>query len=152
MDELNRELQSVYASKSWCITLSLRKTMFAAKWALSLSRHAVRWALLLPKSMAKPLVVWIMRETLANHRLKVRALGVLARHPNLKQHLRLFVMRTGLMADLSIASTARAASKVPMSPIANVNRPADAPVDEGDLHVSLVRAMQAWPLGVRKNG
>jgi len=98
-DELDRELQSVYASKSWRITWPLRKTMQAFKWVLLLSMRAVRWALRLIRPMAKPLVLWGMRKTITNPRLKSCASVVLANHPELKQHLRQFAVRAGLLSD-----------------------------------------------------
>src|SRR6266545_1788243 len=98
-DAANRELQSVYASKSWRITWPLRKTMQAFKWVLLLSMRAVRWALRLIRPMAKPLVLWGMRKTITNPRLKSCASVVLANHPELKQHLRQFAVRAGLLSD-----------------------------------------------------
>lgn len=98
-DGLNRELQNIYASKVWRITWPLRKTMLAAKWSLALPSRAVRWALRQPKGLAKPLVVWSMRKTLANPELKARAQNVLIKHPKIKQHLRLLAVRSGLIAN-----------------------------------------------------
>lgn len=179
-DQLNRELQGVYASKSWRITWPLRQAMLAAKWVVALPKRAGRWTLRLPKRMAKPLVVWVMSRTLANPRVKAHALGVLAKHPQLKQHLRQFAMRSGLMAGDRMTSTTNHPSEtgsapqntvahftvnvmspvtqssptslIPPSPITNVNMTTIAPADEGSLHASLVRAMQAWPLGRRIDG
>lgn len=103
-DQLNRELQGVYASKSWRITWPLRQAMLAAKWMVALPKRAVRWMLRLPKRMAKPLVVWAMRQTLANSGLKARALSVLTKRPQLKQRLREFAERSGLIAGWGTAS------------------------------------------------
>ena len=167
---------AILSTKSWRITWPLRKAMPAAKWVVALPARALRWALRLPKRIAKPMMVWAMRQTLANPGLKSRALNVLNKHPILKQHLRQFAIRSGwsiastarptstvplsritninipASGEVDIASTASTISTVPLSPITNVNIPASAPVDEGYLHASLVRATQAWPLGVRKNG
>lgn len=179
-DQFNRELQGVYASKSWRITAPLRKTMLTAKRALALPTRTVRWALRLPKRMAKPLVVWVMRQTLANSGLKARALSVLTKRPQLKQHLRQFAMRSGLMAGdrmtsptnhpsetgsgpqntvahftvnvMSPVTQSSPTTSVPLSPITNANMTAMAPADENSLYASLVRAMQAWPLGRRIDG
>jgi FkbM family methyltransferase len=103
-DGLNRELQCVYVSKSWKITAPLRKTMLAAKWVSALPARTARWSLRLPKRVTKPLLVWIMRKTITNPRLKVRAMGVLAKHPQLRQHLRQFAIRSGLAAGWGVAS------------------------------------------------
>ena len=100
-DQLNRELQSVYASKSWRMTWPLRKTMQVIKWVLALPMGTVQWTLHLPKRVAKPLVVWAMRKTLSNPRLKSCALNMLGKHPQLKLHLRQFAIRSGLLTGWS---------------------------------------------------
>jgi len=50
----------------------------------------------LPKRIAKPLIVWVMRKALANPSLKTQALNILAKHPQLKQRLREVAMQSGL--------------------------------------------------------
>jgi hypothetical protein len=100
-DQLSRELQGVYASKSWRITWPLRKTMQVIKWVLALPMGTVQWTLHLPKRVAKPLVVWAMRKTLSNPRLKSCALNMLGKHPQLKLHLRQFAIRSGLLTGWS---------------------------------------------------
>lgn len=102
-DGLSRELQSVYASKSWRITLPLRKNMMVVKWALALLARSLRGVLRLPKRMVKPLVVRAMRKTFANPGLKARALSVLAKCPQLKLHLRLLALRAGLILDSPVS-------------------------------------------------
>ncbi len=54
-------------------------------------------------TIAKPLVAWAMRRTLARPRLKAYVAGALANHPGLKQRLRRFALRSGLIRheDLS---------------------------------------------------
>jgi O-antigen chain-terminating methyltransferase len=103
-DALNKELHAVYASKSWRITWPLRKSMQAARWGLALSTGTVRGAVCLSKHIAKPLVVWVMGKALSNPRLKSRALVVLAKYPQLKQSLRQFAIRSGLVCDWSMAT------------------------------------------------
>jgi len=100
-DQLSRELQGVYASKSWRITWPLRKTMQVIKWVLALPMGTVQWTLHLPKRVAKPLVVWAMRKTLSNPRLKSCALNMLGKHPQLKLHLRQVAIRSGLLTGWS---------------------------------------------------
>lgn len=109
-DGFNRELQSVYASKSWQITLPLRKTVLATKWVLALPSRTVRWLLGLPKRIAKTIVLWAVRQTLANQGLKTRALNVLNKHPKLKHHIRLLAMRAGLIANWGTALPASQAA------------------------------------------
>lgn len=103
-DGLKRELQSVYASKSWRITTPLRKIMLASNYLLALPPRQMRWALRLARRITKPLAAWAIRRTIATPTLKAHALNVLARHPRLLQQLRQFAMRSGLMAGSSKAS------------------------------------------------
>ena len=51
-----------------------------------------------------------MRKTLNNPRRKNRALNMLAKYPQFKQHLRLFAIRSGLIADRNMSSTTDHAS------------------------------------------
>ena len=44
-DQLNKEQQSIYASKFWRITWPLRKIMQTAKWSLALPARTMRWAI-----------------------------------------------------------------------------------------------------------
>jgi hypothetical protein len=103
-DHLNRELQAVYASKAWRITWPLRKTMQAVRWILKVSTRTGRGAVCVPKRIAKPLVVSAMRKTLSNPRLKSRASHVFTKYPWLKQQLRQFATRSGLMTSWGMAS------------------------------------------------
>jgi hypothetical protein len=83
------------------MTWPLRKTMQVIKWVLALPMGTVQWTLHLPKRVAKPLVVWAMRKTLSNPRLKSCALNMLGKHPQLKLHLRQFAIRSGLLTGWS---------------------------------------------------
>lgn len=103
-DGLNRELQSVYACKSWRITAPLRKIMLASNRMLAIPPRQMRWLLRFTKRMIKPLVVWAMRQIIATPTLKAHALSVLVKHPHLMQHLRQFAMRSSLIAGSSMPS------------------------------------------------
>lgn len=104
-DRLNQEQQSIYASKFWRITWPLRKIIQIARRSLAL-HNAMSWAVRLPKLIAKPLILWPMRKILNNPGIRSHALSTLAKYPRLKQHLRLFAMRSGLIAGGGMASTA----------------------------------------------
>jgi hypothetical protein len=58
----------------------------------------------MPKRMIKLLMVWGMRKILNNQGMKSHALSTLAKYPRLKQHLRLFAIRSGLIVG-NVAST-----------------------------------------------
>jgi SAM-dependent methyltransferase len=104
-DQFNKELQGVHASTSWRITWPLRQAMRTAKWSLALSNRAARSVRRVPKRIAKPLVVWAMRQAIANPTLKARALSVLAKHPQLKQRLRELAERSALLRDSGTVSS-----------------------------------------------
>jgi len=103
-DGLNRELQSVYASKSWRITAPLRKIMLASNHLLALPPRLMRWAHQLARRITKSLAVWAIRRSIATPTLKAHALNVLAKHPHLMQQLRQFAMRSGLVTGSSMTS------------------------------------------------
>jgi hypothetical protein len=105
-DRLNRELQSVYASKSWRITWPLRKAMQTIKWVGTSPVVAAQWAFRLPRRIVKATVIRSMRKALASPSLKSHALNVLANYPGLKQYLRKLAMRSGLMNGCEVESPA----------------------------------------------
>jgi O-antigen chain-terminating methyltransferase len=98
-DRLSQEQKSIYASKFWRITWPLRKIMQIAKWSMTLPVRTMKWFIRLPKHLGKPLIVWAMRRILNNSDMKNHALDTLARYPLIKQHLRLFAIRVGLIND-----------------------------------------------------
>ncbi|WAK02054.1 FkbM family methyltransferase [Methylobacter sp. YRD-M1] len=98
-DRLSQEQKSIYASKFWRITWPLRKIMQIAKWSLTLPVRMMKWFTRFPKRLGKPLMVWVMRKILNNSDMKNHALDTLAKYPLIKQHLRLFAIRAGLIND-----------------------------------------------------
>ena len=104
-DRLNQEQQRIYASTFWRITWPLRKIMQITKWSLALPARTMKWGIRLPKRMIKSLMVSVMRKILNNPSIRNHALNTLAKYPLLKQHLRLFAMRSGLIADSMTSMT-----------------------------------------------
>jgi FkbM family methyltransferase len=98
-DRLSQEQKSIYASTFWRITWPLRKIMQIAKWSLTLPVRTMKWFIRLPKRLGKPLMVWAMRRILNNSDMKNHVLDTLAKYPLIKQHLRLFAIRAGLIND-----------------------------------------------------
>jgi O-antigen chain-terminating methyltransferase len=96
-DALNKQLQVVYSSKSWRITWPLRQAMRAGKWVVMLHERTFRWVLRLPTKLAEPLMVWAVGKIITNPELKAGALRKLAKYPKLKQSLRNFAVRSGLL-------------------------------------------------------
>ncbi|MGZ8152718.1 MAG: FkbM family methyltransferase [Methylovulum sp.] len=96
-DEVNklvREQQLIYSSKSWLITLPLRK-----------GRQIAGLLLGPAKKIVKSMLVRTMRYVLVNRQLTATALSLLGKFPELKQRLRLLAMRSGLLANRSVQYT-----------------------------------------------
>lgn len=93
-DGLHRELQVIYNSKSWRITWPLRKLMQFTRWILSL---LTRWFFLLPKKAARYLLSELIHFTIKRPSIRLRATHWLNNHSHLKDHLRLFAQRRGLL-------------------------------------------------------
>jgi len=60
-DQFNRELQSVYASKSWPITWPLRKLMQFFRWLFALPIRITLWLVRLPKRSVR----WLLLKAMA---------------------------------------------------------------------------------------
>lgn len=89
IDDLNRELQVVYRSKSWRITWPFRRAL-----------QLFRWLISLPKRITKKLVLIAMRFVLAKPDMKFRFLSILKKHPRIKGRLQLLAFHHGLIAHL----------------------------------------------------
>jgi FkbM family methyltransferase len=99
-DQLNRELQSFYASKSWRITAPLRQGMRVTREMMRLPTAILRSVLQLTKRVGKSVVSWSGRQVMARPELKMKALVLLARHPRLKERLRPLAARAGVVPSL----------------------------------------------------
>jgi len=98
-DGLNRELQSVYRSKSWRITWPLRKLMQLLRWLFRASVRLVTGLIRLPKKAARYLLTKSIVFVLRSEKLKHRAKRWLNRYPRLKAYLRAFVRARGLVDE-----------------------------------------------------
>jgi len=87
-ERITKELQNVYASKSWCFTWPLRKLMQLACWLLGLPGILLFWSVSLPKRLARWLLVPFMDYALKHPRLRTGAMVWLSNHPNLQVRLR----------------------------------------------------------------
>ncbi|GFN45648.1 class I SAM-dependent methyltransferase [Candidatus Regiella insecticola] len=104
-DGLNRELQSVYASKSWKITRPLRQAKLVSLWVTSLPRRGAHWSIRRIKGLAKPMVIWAIKQALANAVLKRHILIVLTKHPQIKHRLHQFALRSSLLINREVTSS-----------------------------------------------
>lgn len=178
--QLEQELQRAYASRSWRITRPLRRAKQATKTVASRCRLAALWAGGIIKQTAKPVVRWVMGLTLAHPHLKTVALSALSKRPRLKQQLREFAVRSGLIAGAGMAlasgrlpSAALRAQKLPApstvsdlsspphaavntserpSQLNDVNAVAAEPAETETMHAALVSCIRLWPLGRRVDG
>jgi len=96
-DELERELQSIYASNHLAAPKACRPSSGYSRWRHTQWRHFG-----CPSGIANPLVVWTMRETLSNPCGQSRVLYVLGRYFQLKQQLHQFAVRFSWAVSLAI--------------------------------------------------
>jgi len=98
-DGFNRELQSVYRSKSWRITWPLRKLMQVLKWLSWLPVRLLTGLFRSPKGAAQWVLARIIGFVLRRERLRRRARRWLNCHPTLKARVRAFARAHGLIYD-----------------------------------------------------
>ncbi len=87
-DDLSRELQGVYKSKSWRITCPLRMIMKFIRRLLSFLMRVIHRLFFLPKLIVKRILRNAISYVLARPRLKAKGLVFLASRPKLKARLR----------------------------------------------------------------
>jgi len=96
-DQFNRELQSVYASKSWRITWPLRKLMQFFRRLCALPIRITLWLVRLPKRSVRWLLLKAMAYALKHPGLKMRIMARLRKYPNLEAKLRRLAQARGLI-------------------------------------------------------
>jgi FkbM family methyltransferase len=106
-DSLNKELKAVHASTSWRITAPVRHAGTFMRRLPKLPSRGAIWFARRTRQAARPLLVWSIRTVLANSGLRERALKIMRRHPRLKQYLRGFAGRSGLM-EMPVSTSATA--------------------------------------------
>lgn len=97
-DRLNHEVQALRASSSWRLTAPLRATRDQVARLPGLLPRALGWTSRQVRKTGRPLAIPMVRTALARPTLRHTALRLLARHPGLKQTLRGFAGRAGLIA------------------------------------------------------
>jgi hypothetical protein len=116
-NQLNLELQALHASTSWRVTAPLRALRDLVAGLPGLAPRVARWSGRRVRVAGRPLVLWAVRKVLGHPGLRARAMRVLARHPGLKQYLRGFAGRAGLVAFPAEAGVQAAAAPMPAEPI-----------------------------------
>lgn len=87
-DRLNKEIQTVYNSKSWRITWPLRQSMKFSKWLLVQPMTIFFWLVRLPKRIARWLLYKLIALALKRPRLKMYVMARLRGYPQLEEKLR----------------------------------------------------------------
>ena len=118
-DRLNRDLQAVYASRSWRFTRPMR----ALGWLLRRGGNGIRavpgLTVLAVKAMGKPLVASAIRFAMARPSLKKPAVAWVRKFPKLKTRLRHFAQARGIVGDASIVRATVASSGPMQSEVLN---------------------------------
>jgi FkbM family methyltransferase len=141
-DRLNHEVQALHASTSWRVTAPLRSTRDLAVRLPGLARRAPGWAGRRLRKAGRPLALWTVRTVLAHPSLRQPALRLLARHPGLKQYLRGFAGRTGLIAlaaEPAMTPEAPVPGAAPASPAAGILVPTGLGKRAGRIYEQLKR-------------
>jgi O-antigen chain-terminating methyltransferase len=89
-----QQLEAIYNSHSWRITAPIRAISTAVSGLFSRADSPARWV----RALTRPMLSAAMRSVMARPSLRERALGILAKHPTLKAHLRSFAAARGLIA------------------------------------------------------
>lgn len=89
---LQGTLEGVYASKSWRMTLPLRKAAGLARWSAGLPAGITRSAKKHAKATAKRVLVRMMAELVRHPSLKAKAASLINRYPDLKARLKNLVI------------------------------------------------------------
>lgn len=89
---LQAALVSVYASRSWRMTLPLRKTAALVRWSARLPTRILRGSAKRAKAMAKRILVRMIAEVVRHPSLKAKAVRFISRYPNLKARLKNLVI------------------------------------------------------------
>lgn len=108
-DQLKNELNTFYASKSWRVTKPLRQILKFTKSSIFSGTSEPT------KRHARPWTSWAMRYVLSNAQLQKHALNVLAQHPALKQRLRQFALRAGVIGAAPVSNDIAQALPVAMN-------------------------------------
>lgn len=90
-------LSGVYASKSWRMTLPLRKTAGFVRWSAGCSLRLLRSATGHARSLTKRIVVRMLADVVRHPFLKVRAASLVSHYPSLKNRLKGLAAESGIM-------------------------------------------------------
>ena len=98
LNTLNKELQTVYGSKSWKTTWPLRKLMQFTKWLFFIPIRLVIWIVRLPKRTIRWLLVKAMAFVLKRPAFKLKTMNWLRNYPSFTAKLQRLAQVRGLVA------------------------------------------------------
>jgi len=120
-EQQGKELQAVYSSKYWRITLPLRKLMQLSKWLIAITMRITLWLVRLPKRSAHWLLIKAMVYTLKHPELKKRSMVWVRNYPKMEAKLRRIAQARALFALLpgrpSMPAQSRPESPMPESAV-----------------------------------
>lgn len=111
VQELNNDLNRLYCSKSWRLTLPLRKLMLLLKWLFGILGLTNNWVMRLPKQVIRWTAEKVVRYVLQRPRISAIALSLLSSLPVLSGKLRQFATARGLITPLQNDSSAQGESE-----------------------------------------
>jgi FkbM family methyltransferase len=88
LDSVQAELNSVYASRSWHMTLPLRKVAGLARWSGMLLSRLMRRAARRIKTVTKRVLVRMIAEVVRHPSLKAKGVILVSHYPNLRTRLK----------------------------------------------------------------
>ncbi|MFT7056573.1 MAG: O-antigen chain-terminating methyltransferase, partial [Roseivirga sp.] len=95
---LNKELQTLYNSKSWRITWPLRKSMLFFKWLFVLPIDIILCLVHLPRRIGRNILIKVIKHVSKSSKLRSTLVLRLNRYPNIKVRLKPFIIHNGLGA------------------------------------------------------
>ena len=134
LDSVQAELNSVYASRSWHMTLPLRKVAGLARWSGMLLSRLMRSVSRHARSLMKRTVVRVLVVVLRHPSLKARAISLIGRYPKLRARLKGLAVASGI-----VQSSPRTGYD---SPLTAANRPQDLPRRAQRIFAELLDAIE----------
>jgi len=130
-DRLNKELKTVYRSKSWLVTWPLRKLMQFLKWLFSFPINFILWVVRLPKRSMRYVVVKFLAYALTHPNFKRRIVARFKNHPQVYTKLRQLAVAHSLITTPFVPMTTKLApslsdSNTPNSTVDMLNMTANA--------------------------
>lgn len=149
-NELNRELQAVYASRSWRLSEPFRKTSLLLKQAKNVVTAAAIMVLNEPNHFARAVLRNTVSFSYRHPKIKAIAVKHLAHFPVMKARIRAFVQNNSIISSPNFIDKSLADSALGIQSD-NPAKQVELPILRSDLEINLQNAVNNWPLGKRIN-